>query len=563
MSTYRELPKEFSDIESCNESEKGKNLDSENDSNDEESDSEIEEITKFRINFKRTKKKIPKEKAVRKIKEKHISPKTHNDNSIIQIKVLTGVVQNIFETFDQILKEYKTYHIEEIQKCLNGEILTIYSFGWVYGKDFDKIDIKEFSKLRKDKMLFINQFPHLIAEISPNNTVKYDKLKCFSPKHLLWSCLKCEDHKDYLGRINNKTDPNKLNQCKQCLADSLRTTPKSVKEEHLANHTKKVNTGKIINYTQIGDDTEIYVMNLLKEHGKFLNVERTGQTGEKADIKITLQSGDKKAIQVKTLTEKKDCKKSFSVNSTVEYQNDMLMVMVSNDRKSFALIFYEQTKDMTTFGPGSYEYRNNPSLEPINPEYKNMLFNDVKKFTKKLIELIPKSSDYQLILSESSTKEYGMFERLEKFCNSNGLSFRRNETNGDTIDCYVNDMEVQCKYMPLNHGVALTYKISVHKASGKKDGKSYRRPYSVDDPIKFIFVEIGGCRTDKIEDQTKYHSNFCIIPKSLLIKQKVLQSSTCEGKPEMLICPPDYLKNHWSKSYWNNIDLLKKSYFQF
>lgn len=43
-----------------------------------------------------------------------------------------------------------------------------------------------------------------------------------------------------------------------------------------------------------------------------------------------------------------------------------------------------------------------------------------------------------------------MLERLEKICINRGFIFRKNNTNGDIIDCFINDIGIQCKYMSLN-----------------------------------------------------------------------------------------------------------------
>ena len=51
----------------------------------------------------------------------------------------------------------------------------------------------------------------------------------------------------------------------------------------------------------------------------------------------------------------------------------------------------------------------------------------------------------------------------------------------------------------------------------------------------------------------KHKSNFCILPKSILIKQNILKNNECKGKKAFYICPPDYYKNHWSKYFWNKI----------
>lgn len=93
----------------------------------------------------------------------------YTSTSIIQINLTKATVQNIFDNLNDILKIYSTFNIEEIEKCLKFESLSIYSFSWIYGQDYDKINIKTFSKERKNIRFFYNQFPELLKEISNDN----------------------------------------------------------------------------------------------------------------------------------------------------------------------------------------------------------------------------------------------------------------------------------------------------------------------------------------------------------------------------------------------------------
>jgi hypothetical protein len=223
----------------------------------------------------------------------------------------------------------------------------------------------------------------------------------------------------------------------------------------------------------------------------------------------------------------------------------MVIAMVSSDRKFFAVEIYEKIKVKKL----TLNFNSKIS------KYKNIMFTDINLFIKKLLELIKNSSDYELLLSPSNKNEYEMIGRLEKFCVKNNLSFLKNNTNSNSIDCYINNRPIQCKYCCLNNSPK-TFSVSVAKCNGFLFGKVLKAPYNIDEPFDFIIVEVGGIRSNNISDKIIYQSNFCIIPKSELISQKILKSEKNKGKKTMSICAPDYDKYHWSKQYWNLANIL-------
>jgi len=71
--------------------------------------------------------------------------------------------------------------------------------------------------------------------------------------------------------------------------------------------------------------------------------------------------------------------------------------------------------------------------------------------------------------------------------------------------------------------------------------------YCANDPFEYLVSEVGGTK----EEPTKYHGQFCFIPKTTLIEWNVLRTSTHKGKNSICICPPDYHDDkHWSKKFW-------------
>lgn len=100
---------------------------------------------------------------------------------------------------------------------------------------------------------------------------------------------------------------------------------------------------------------------------------------------------------------------------------------------------------------------------------------------------------------------------------------------------------------------SLTYSISSQKSAGRISNKLVHKNYAVDD-FDFMIIEVGGT----LKEPDKYKNNFCIIPSRILLEQNILKTEVCNGKKAFGVCPPDYIKSHWSKIFWNNISTLKQ-----
>jgi len=141
-------------------------------------------------------------------------------------------------------------------------------------------------------------------------------------------------------------------------------------------------------------------------------------------------------------------------------------------------------------------------------------------------------------------------QTLDQVCKQHNLVWKRNPTNGDTIDGWIDEIPIQAKFCSKNFAIKVkTYPITTQKSAG-----IHYQNYHVNDPFSYIIVEVGGTH----DEPDKYRGQFCVIPKSTLVEQGVLESETCLGKHCMYICPPDYVREHWSKKYWNNWDNFVK-----
>lgn len=99
-----------------------------------------------------------------------------------------------------------------------------------------------------------------------------------------------------------------------------------------------------------------------------------------------------------------------------------------------------------------------------------------------------------------------MIGRLEKFCIENNLLFTRNNTNSNSIDCYINNKPIQCKYCCLNTKNNKTFSVSVVKCNGVLFGKVIKAPYNIDEAFDYIIVEVGGIRSNNVPIKFLYNS---------------------------------------------------------
>jgi len=462
------------------------------------------------------------------------------DLTICQVDFTSKSVINEFKTIQDAVDKYPQFKALKngINLCLNDTRKSSYVFGWIYKWKLEEITMEKYlsdRKVKKRKKLLVDSFPNLTKEwnFSKNTYIDIQTISFSSNIKVWWICLNNKDHPTYYTSINHRTRIN-IYGCKECYIDSLRVLGKKEKESHISKH---INNNIDI---KTGDESEEYICNLLKLSDQFINIERTGQTSDKADCIVTLKSGIKKSLQVKTLTFKKS-PDSYSMTNNCIYQSNMLIVMVNKERTRFALEFFGNinVKGLTL----NFDYK--------KCKYKNIMFTDEKLFLSRLLELLPYSSDYlNFESSQSNTKEFESLKRLRIWCEKRGLNFKRNDTNGNTVDCFINNIPIQAKFSSLNVKKGLTYYITTKKSCGYLNGIRVRRHYSANDPFEYIVIEIGGTN----ENPTKYLGYFCFLSKQVLIEQDVLETETCKGKDTVCICPPDYPKSHWSKPYWQHPD---------
>jgi hypothetical protein len=423
-----------------------------------------------------------------------------------------------------------------LNRCLNGTANMAYGFLWVYQSILDKTTINNFIKLKVPNLL-VDTHPHLIKEWNINNTRDINLITYGSGDKVLWDCLVGKNHPSYLMPVATRAGQNTQCGCPECYKEKSQVYDQKEKKEHIKNHI--TNTDNI----DTGDAAEFYIENLLENTGLYHEVIKIGQTGDITDVIVILKSGVQKSIQVKTLTKRKNGNYSYDLKVNKNYPGKLLIVAVDHERTRFSTFLHDRIGNRQI----TLSYKSGKTI------YEDIIYRDEKNFLDKVINLIPSSLDFvETNTSGEKILERASLRRLELWCIKYGFSFRRNNTDKNSIDCYINNIPIQCKYSSVNCTECYTYRISVHKGCGVFEGKSCFMPYSINDPFEFIVVELGGLR-DSEEKGHIYESQFCFIPKATLIERKILQNlPDVEGQCSINICPPDYPKYHWSKEFWEN-----------
>lgn len=190
-------------------------------------------------------------------------------------------------------------NIENIKKCLIGEIPFIYSSGWFYGVDVDKINIKEYCKPYRVGRKISSDFPEIISELSKKySDDDIDRIKnsmIISKEKLTLVCPINNKHQDTVMTIESLTRSYRKYRCKDCCKES-RQKDDPVKLKYINNST---NLPKKDNTTVIGDNSEIYIVDILVKSKMYQSVERIGHSGDSSDIIVTLFSGEKKIFTSK------------------------------------------------------------------------------------------------------------------------------------------------------------------------------------------------------------------------------------------------------------------------
>jgi hypothetical protein len=198
-----------------------------------------------------------------------------------------------------------------------------------------------------------------------NQNINIYELSYSSHKKIWWLC---ENNHSYIVSLNSRT--NNKTGCSICYYKSTRKYTDEEKELCL---TKRIN---IKSTTKIGDINEKYVFDLLFKCKEVENISLIGHMGGYADIIIKLENDMNRLLQVKTITHSTN-NQFFMTNNSI-YPDDMLIVMVDNNKCHFAVEFAGNIKVKRLCL--SFYYKDS--------KYKDIMTTNEIGFSKKIINMV-------------------------------------------------------------------------------------------------------------------------------------------------------------------------------
>lgn len=290
--------------------------------------------------------------------------------------------------------------------------------------------------------------------------------------------------------------------------------------------------------TSIGDESELFILNIIKEFEEIKSSSKIGQTGDKCDIKYQFHNEEfERGLQVKTLCQKKDNENIFTSSGCDGYEENTLLVFVNKERNKFALLYSQDC-------PKGFAFIFMPNSKS---KYKNNIYDDIEKFKEKLLIYMKNSIEYQEQICDTHMIEKNSLLRLQGKCEENNLDFSLATSFISIYDCIINNFKIQCKFTSIKQ--FNQYLCNIQKTGPKFNNKRTNIPYSDKDEIDFVIIEIGD-----------YENQFYIIPVKEFIDRKIFSSSTEKGITTISIPHPNYTnkksKYFWMQHYLNRFDLL-------
>jgi hypothetical protein len=341
--------------------------------------------------------------------------------------------------------------------------------------------------------------------------------------------MKNKSHNSYKTHVWHRTRCLYTTPCPQCIIER-----KNIRKEHIKNYKFE---GK--NFIK-GFKTEQYINDLLNKFPETFQSELIGKRNCDTDCIVTLNNGDKKCLQVKTLVLSPE-KDSYYTGDLI-YERNILIAMVNEERDRFVLAFshdFKANRRRFNFSDKKFE--------------QNIMYNNENIFIDQLIKMIPLSVNYDdsIILSRHR-KELESFRRLKLWCENKNLELTENENSASTVDCFINGITVQMKYSNNTTNNGNTFHVDIKKGAGTRKGTQITRPYEFND-FEILVIEIGGTH----EKADLYHGKFMFLTQYDLIYYQFLKTNKTDGKIRMTVYNPDFPEDYWCKSYWNEESFLE------
>ena len=342
------------------------------------------------------------------------------------------------------------------------------------------------------------------------------------------------------GRIENDLCLNGRDKDGRCKSHNIDIT--NLNSKKLSKHTQEFKDKFSIEKTgTIGDDSEKYIKDIISCLTGIKQVVRIGQTGNAADIKYKFFNENIwRCLQVKTLTLKSEEKDVYSVSKCNKYGGDLLIVGINKEKNRFILIMSDR---IPKSGHISF------CFNAVDSQYKECMFKDKYTFFLKMREMMRNSREFINNLTPEQLKEKLGMERLKQECLNRNFSFRMSESYWTKYDCFIEDYKIQFKVT--SQIKSEVYHVGTYTQDSSDNSIRKTRPYSEDDDIDFLIVEI-----------LDFPGMFYIIPKEKLIEEEIFSSANSTGKKSISIPPKNYRGENgckWVLDYLDNWDGIPQS----
>jgi hypothetical protein len=275
-------------------------------------------------------------------------------------------------------------------------------------------------------------------------------------------------------------------------------------------------------------------------------VNTSGLSNNQFDIIVrTKKDGFLRCLQIKKLTKIASSSNDDYWRPDIQgcqYPQYTLMVFLNLEKTRFGLGYW---KDVAKNMQIRLSFKDNSIT------YNDFKFTDIEAFKNQLYVLVPNAhiiNDIRDgILSCSDLKEYDSIRNIKRICESQGIKFEYNYTNGNQIDIYLNGYTCQCKCSGYMHG-------QLYVSNCYKKINSVHVPYEVSDGITYFIFQISD---NLLPDEYKH--NICIIPSTVLIDSGLIKTESQSGRVHIAVAPPDFANYHWTLPFWNNFEVIKSN----
>jgi hypothetical protein len=262
--------------------------------------------------------------------------------------------------------------------------------------------------------------------------------------------------------------------------------------------------------TQIGNDAEIFIENILKTFSNISDVKRDTYCGRYDITFITKKDNLLRGVQIKRLG-RKPLVNTYGSSKIHDYASDTFIICINIEDK-IAVIFKAKDNENNA---KSFAV----NITNCNTKYFKFIvtWNNLEHKLKEVCEntIIISSNIY----SPDTTIEMSMINRLSESLKSFNLSFVPNNSADDRHDGFINGYKIQLKFISNRRLGKNYYCVSSHSIFKQGDAD-------------FYIIELGP-----------YINNFMILSEQLLISKGIIKTEQQEGKIAFCVFDYEYKQN--------------------